>query len=84
MAAISNTILAIAKSGENIISGNQLFGHTYALLNQILPEFGLETRFSNLKSKVAISIKYVIGLTTRSNIHMLNCLKIVHRKVKTF
>lgn len=50
MAAISNTILAVTKAGENIISGNQLFGHTYALFNQTLFEFGLETRFSKLKN----------------------------------
>jgi O-acetylhomoserine (thiol)-lyase len=49
MAAISDTILAITKAGENIISGNQLFGHTYALFQQTLPEFGIESRFSNLK-----------------------------------
>lgn len=54
MAAISNTIFAIVKTGENIISGNQLFGHTYALFRQTLTEFGIETRFSNLKSRVEI------------------------------
>jgi O-acetylhomoserine (thiol)-lyase len=31
MAAIADTIMAVARSGENIISGHQLFGHTYAL-----------------------------------------------------
>lgn len=54
MAAISDTILAITKAGENIISGNQLFGHTYALFQQTLPEFGIETRFSSLKSQPEI------------------------------
>ena len=54
MAAISDTILAITKAGENIISGSQLFGHTYALFQQTLPEFGVETRFSNLKSQPEI------------------------------
>jgi O-acetylhomoserine (thiol)-lyase len=54
MAAISDTILALTKAGENIISGNQLFGHTYALFQQTLPEFGIETRFSNLKSQPEI------------------------------
>ena len=54
MAAISNTILAIVKAGENIISDNQLFGHTYALLNQTLTEYGIETRFSNLKAQSEI------------------------------
>lgn len=51
MAAISNTILALTKAGDNIIAGNRLFGHTYALFKQTLAEFGLETRFSNLTSE---------------------------------
>lgn len=54
MAAISNTILALTKSGDNIISGSRLFGHTYALLKNTLSEFGLETRFSALQSKKEI------------------------------
>lgn len=64
MAAISNTILALTKSGENIISGNQLFGHTYALFQQTLPEFGIETRFSNLKSQS--EIEQIIDDKTRA------------------
>ncbi len=51
MAAISNTIMAITKSGENIISSNQLFGHTLALFNNTFKEFGFETRYSLLKSE---------------------------------
>lgn len=54
MAAVSNTIMAIANAGENIISGHQLFGHTYALFSQTLPGFGVETRFSDLKKKEEI------------------------------
>lgn len=54
MAAISNTILSVTKAGDNIIAGNQLFGHTYALFKQTFAEFGLETRFSDLKSKTGI------------------------------
>jgi len=64
MAAISNTILAITKAGENIISGNRLFGHTYALFKQTLAEFGLETRFSDLKSKE--TIEALIDKNTRA------------------
>ncbi|MCW0484934.1 aminotransferase class I/II-fold pyridoxal phosphate-dependent enzyme [Gaoshiqia sediminis] len=45
MAAISNTILALCKAGDNIISGNHLFGHTYSLFNQSFANYGLETRF---------------------------------------
>lgn len=45
MAAISTTILSLCKAGDNIISGNQLFGHSYALLEQSFANYGLETRF---------------------------------------
>ncbi len=54
MAAIANTIIAIAKAGENIVSGYQLFGHTYALFTQTFSELGLEFRFSALKQKEEI------------------------------
>jgi O-acetylhomoserine (thiol)-lyase len=45
MAAISSTLLAICKQGDNIISGKNLFGHTLALFEQSLSAYGLETRF---------------------------------------
>lgn len=45
MAAISNTILTLCKSGDNIIADKNLFGHTYALFSQTLPQLGIETRF---------------------------------------
>lgn len=48
MAAITATIFAVCGNGDNIISGKNLFGHTYALLNQSLKDYGLETRFVNL------------------------------------
>jgi O-acetylhomoserine (thiol)-lyase len=47
MAAISAAILAICRQGDNIISGNQLFGHTLALFEQSLLAYGLETRIVN-------------------------------------
>jgi len=54
MAAISNTIMAITRSGDNIIADKRLFGHTYALFSQTLTEFGLETRFSDLREEKVI------------------------------
>jgi O-acetylhomoserine (thiol)-lyase len=45
MSAITTTLLAICKQGDNIISGNHLFGHTIALLEESLSVYGLETRF---------------------------------------
>ena len=44
MAAISATLMAICKQGDNIISGNHLFGQTLSLLEQSLSAYGLETR----------------------------------------
>jgi len=48
MAAIANTILTIAKTGDNIITSKHLFGNTYSLFEQTLKEWGLETRFTDL------------------------------------
>jgi O-acetylhomoserine (thiol)-lyase len=45
MAAIASTIMAICKQGDNIISGNHLFGQSLSLFDQSLSAYGLETRF---------------------------------------
>lgn len=47
MAAISATIMAICRQGDNIVSGKNLFGHTFALFNQSLAAYGIETRFAD-------------------------------------
>ncbi|MGQ7869886.1 aminotransferase class I/II-fold pyridoxal phosphate-dependent enzyme [Sunxiuqinia sp. sy24] len=54
MAAISNTILSVCKSGDNIISGNHLFAHSYALLDQSLRSYGLEPRFVDTTDEQAV------------------------------
>ena len=64
MAAISNTIMAITRSGDNIIAGKRLFGHTYALFRDTLAEFGLETRFSDLKKET--EVEKLINHNTRA------------------
>ncbi len=48
MAAISNTILAIARTGDNIITSKHLFGNTYSLFENTLKDWGLETRYTDL------------------------------------
>lgn len=45
MAAISNTFLALAYSGANIVTSPHLFGNTFSILKFTLAEFGIETRF---------------------------------------
>jgi len=64
MAAISNSILAVASAGENIISGTRLFGHTYALLKETIADFGIETRFSEFTD--AGEIEKLIDKKTRA------------------
>lgn len=48
MAAISNTVLTLAKTGDNIITSRHLFGNTYSLFELSLKEWGLETRYADL------------------------------------
>lgn len=48
MAAISNTLLALASSGKNIVTSRHLFGNTFAILNSSLSRFGVEARFCDL------------------------------------
>lgn len=48
MAAISNTILNICRSGENIITSKYLFGNTYSLFEETLKGWGLEVKYVDL------------------------------------
>ena len=48
MAAISNAIITLAKSGSNIVTSRHLFGNTYSLFASTLSAFGVETRFCDL------------------------------------
>jgi len=47
MAAIADTVLALVKSGDNIVCSKYIFGNTYSLLNKTIKKFGVETRFVN-------------------------------------
>jgi O-acetylhomoserine (thiol)-lyase len=48
MAAISNAIITLAKSGSNIVTSRHLFGNTYSLFASTLSSFGVEIRFCDL------------------------------------
>ena len=43
--AIFSTIVNLAKQGDEIVSANNLYGGTFTLFNDILPQFGITTRF---------------------------------------
>ncbi len=46
MAAISTTILALCNSGDNIIVSSPIYGGTFALLERLLPKWGIEVRWA--------------------------------------
>lgn len=48
MAAISNTMMALAAAGKNIVTSRHMFGNTFALLSKTLPRFGVECRAVDL------------------------------------
>ena len=48
MAAISNTMLALAAAGKNIVTSRHLFGNTFSLLTVTLARFGVEARLCDL------------------------------------
>ena len=48
MAAISNALLSISQSGDNIVTSNHLFGNTWLLMSKTFARLGIEARFCNL------------------------------------
>ncbi|PKL09786.1 MAG: O-acetylhomoserine aminocarboxypropyltransferase [Spirochaetae bacterium HGW-Spirochaetae-7] len=44
-AAIFNTVITIAKAGDEIVSASNLYGGTYTLFDAILPDLGITTKF---------------------------------------
>lgn len=48
MAAISNLIMAIGKSGDNIISSRHLFGNTLSLFEKSLKPYQLRVKYADL------------------------------------
>ncbi len=45
MSAISCTLLQLCRSGDHIVSSDTIYGGTHALLNDLLPQFGITTTF---------------------------------------
>lgn len=54
MAAISNTFMALAFAGSNIVTSPHLFGNTFAFFQFTLAEFGVEIRFVDTDDLEAI------------------------------
>lgn len=54
MGAISSTLLELCSAGDEIVSGRTIYGGTYALLANLLPRFGIATRFIDLTDEAAV------------------------------
>lgn len=53
-AAVTYSVLNIARSGDNIISTSQLYGGTYNLFAHTLPQYGIEVRFADADDPGAV------------------------------
>jgi methionine-gamma-lyase len=54
MGAISTTLLQLCSAGDEIVSSRTIYGGTYALLANLLPRFGITTRFVDLADENAV------------------------------
>lgn len=46
-AAVFNSIINVAKSGDEIVASSELYGGTYTQFKDILPHFGIKVKFVN-------------------------------------
>jgi O-acetylhomoserine (thiol)-lyase len=52
-AAIFNTVITIAKAGDEIVSASNLYGGTYTMFDAILPDLGITTKFVDVRDPSA-------------------------------
>ncbi len=64
MAAISAAVLGLAGAGDEIVSGNSLFGGTYSLFKQTLGRYGITVRFVEAADPAA----YRAAITDRTRL----------------
>ena len=54
MAAISNTVMALAAQGKNVVTSKHLFGNTFSLLMSTLRKFGVGCKLADLTDPEAV------------------------------
>ncbi len=54
MGAITVTILQLCKMGSHIVASNTIYGGTFAFINEVLPEMGIESTFVDPTDLAAI------------------------------
>jgi len=50
MAAISSTLFSLLKPGDALIAHPVLYGSSYNVINKILPDYGIDTKFIDLRN----------------------------------
>ena len=63
MAAISTTLMLHCSAGDDIVAPRTIYGGTYALMKNLLPRFGITTRFVDTKDLAAV--RAAIGPRTK-------------------
>jgi len=63
MAAISTTLMLLCSAGDDVVSSRTIYGGTYALMKNLLPRFGITTRFVDTKDLDAV--RAAIGPRTK-------------------
>ncbi|HVP01632.1 MAG TPA: O-acetylhomoserine aminocarboxypropyltransferase/cysteine synthase [Solirubrobacteraceae bacterium] len=53
-AAVTYSVLNVARAGDNIISVSQLYGGTYNLFAHTLPQYGIEVRWADADDPTAV------------------------------
>ena len=54
-AAVTYSVLNVARAGDNIISVSQLYGGTYNLFAHTLPQYGIEVRWADADDRDAVA-----------------------------
>jgi O-acetylhomoserine (thiol)-lyase len=53
-AAIFNTVVTIARVGDEIVSASNLYGGTYTLFDAIFPDLGINTKFGDVRDPASL------------------------------
>jgi len=90
LAAIFNAVVAVTKSGGHIISDDTIYGGTFTLLKEYMPEFGIEVTFIDatdlnmiadaIKSETTMLFIETPANPTMKIIDIGECAKLVHSK----
>ena len=69
MAAISNTIMALAAQGKNVVTSKHLFGNTFSLLMSTLRKFGVGCKLADLTDPEQMEVADLSKLAEIAHAH---------------